>query len=58
MGEKLDRTKGDKLGAGSSFTLPAKHAHYLWNEEETIVLLTATGPWGITYIDQKDAPRK
>lgn len=58
MGEKLDRTKGDKLGAGSSFTLPANHAHYLWNEEETIVLLTATGPWGITYINPKDDPRK
>lgn len=58
MGEKLDRTKGDKLGAGSSFTLPAGHAHYLWNEEETIVLLTATGPWNITYINPKDDPRK
>ncbi len=58
MGQKLDRTKGDKLGAGSSFTLPAGHAHYLWNEEETVVLLTATGPWNITYIDPKDDPRK
>ncbi len=57
MGEKLDRTKGDKLGAGSSFTLPAGHAHYLWNEEETIVLLTATGPWNITYINPEDDPR-
>ncbi|PPC98337.1 MAG: hypothetical protein CTY31_13560 [Hyphomicrobium sp.] len=58
MGEKLDRTKGDKLGAGSSFTLPSGHAHYLWNEEETIVLLTATGPWNITYINPEDDPRK
>ena len=57
MGEKLDRTKGDILGAGSSFTLPAGHAHYLWNEEETIVLLTATGPWNITYINPEDDPR-
>lgn len=58
MGDKLDRQKGDKLGAGSSFTLPAGHAHYLWNEEETIVLLTATGPWNITYINPADDPRK
>jgi quercetin dioxygenase-like cupin family protein len=58
MGEKLDRTKGDKLGAGSSFTLPGGHAHYLWNEEETVVLLTATGPWNITYINPDDDPRK
>ena len=58
MGEKLDRQKGDKLGAGASFTLPAGHAHYLWNEEETVVLLTATGPWNITYINPDDDPRK
>lgn len=58
MGEKLDRKKGDKLGAGSSFTLPAGHAHYLWNEEETVVLLTATGPWNITYTNPADDPRK
>lgn len=58
MGAKLDRAKGEKLGAGSSFTLPAGHAHYLWNEEETIVLLTATGPWNITYINPTDDPRK
>lgn len=58
MGEKLDRRKGDKLGAGSSFTLPAGHAHYLWNEEETVVLLTATGPWNIKYINPDDDPRK
>ncbi len=57
MGDKLDRTKGEKLGAGASFTLPSNHAHYLWNEEETVVLLTATGPWNITYTDPKDDPR-
>lgn len=58
MGEKLDRQKGDKLGAGASFTLPADHPHYLWNEEETVVLLTATGPWNIKYVNPDDDPRK
>ena len=58
MGEKLDRQKADKLGVGASFTLPAGHAHYLWNEDETVVLLTATGPWNITYINPDDDPRK
>lgn len=58
MGDKLDRNKGDKLGTGASFTLPADHAHYLWNEEETVVLLTATGPWNIKYINPDDDPRK
>jgi quercetin dioxygenase-like cupin family protein len=58
MGEKLDRNKGDKLGVGASFTLPAGHAHYLWNEDETVILLTATGPWSITYVNPDDDPRK
>ncbi|WP_409562349.1 cupin domain-containing protein [Hyphomicrobium sp. MC8b] len=58
MGEKLDREKGSKLGVGASFTLPAGHAHYLWNQEESVVLLTATGPWNIKYINPADDPRK
>ena len=58
VGEKFDREKGNVLEAGSSFTLPAKTAHYMWNDEEVVVLLVATGPWNITYTDPKDDPRK
>ena len=58
MGEKLNREKGDETGVGGSFTLPAGHPHYLWNEDESVVLLTATGPWNITYINPDDDPRK
>ncbi|ODA68180.1 hypothetical protein A7A08_01351 [Methyloligella halotolerans] len=57
-GEKLDRDKGDELDVGASFTLPAEHPHYLWNEDETVVLLTATGPWNIKYTNPDDDPRK
>ncbi len=57
IGEKFDREKGDMLDAGSSFTLPANRAHYLWNDQEVVVLLVATGPWNITYTDPKDDPR-
>ncbi len=59
MGEKFDAQKGEMLNAGSSFALPAKHTHYVWTEnEETIVELVATGPWGIHYINPADDPRK
>lgn len=59
MGETFDAAKGELLSAGSGFLLPAGHAHYLWTtDEETIVQLVATGPWGITYTDPKDDPRK
>ena len=58
MGEKFDAQKGEVLNAGSSFTLPAEHTHYVWTtDEETVVSLIATGPWGITYADPKDDPR-
>lgn len=59
MGEKFDAEKGEVLNAGSSFSLPADHTHYVWTtDEETVVQLIATGPWGITYINPDDDPRK
>ena len=57
VGETFDRDKVDMIDTGSSFILPAKRAHYLWNDEETIVLLTATGPWSVDYVNPKDDPR-
>lgn len=56
-GKKFDRSKAEWVEQGSSFILPANHAHYLYNDKEVIVLLVATGPWGLTYIDPKDDPR-
>ncbi|MGJ0396640.1 MAG: cupin domain-containing protein [Methylocystis sp.] len=59
MGEKFDAQKGGVLNAGASFALPAGHAHFVWTtDEETIVELIATGPWGIAYADPKEDPRK
>jgi quercetin dioxygenase-like cupin family protein len=59
MGEKFDAQTGELLNAGASFSLPANHAHYVWTtDEETIVELIATGPWGITYTDPKQDPRQ
>lgn len=59
MGEIFDTNKGEMLKTGSSFVLPAGHTHYVWTtDEETIVQLIATGPWGITYTNPNDDPRK
>jgi quercetin dioxygenase-like cupin family protein len=59
MGEKFDPQKGEMLKAGSLLALPANHAHYVWTgDEEVIVQIEATGPWGITYINPADDPRK
>lgn len=59
LGETFDTKKGEILKTGSSFVLPAGHIHYVWTtDEETIIELIATGPWGITYINPTDDPRK
>ena len=59
FGEKFDAQKGEMLKAGSLFTLPAKHAHYVWTiGEETIVQVQASGPWGVDYVNPADDPRK
>ncbi|WP_027156600.1 cupin domain-containing protein [Methylobacter luteus] len=59
MGETFDMKKGEMLKTGSSFVLPAGHTHYVWTtDEETIVQLIATGPWGITYTNPTHDPRK
>lgn len=58
MGTTFNKQTGKILNAGESFVLPAGHAHYVWTtDEETIVELTATGPWGISYINPEDDPR-
>ncbi|MEM7525720.1 MAG: cupin domain-containing protein [Pseudomonadota bacterium] len=56
-GETFDKSEGKMLGAGSTFVLPAGHAHFLWSTDEVIALLTATGPWSIAYVDPSDDPR-
>ncbi|MEM7211737.1 MAG: cupin domain-containing protein [Pseudomonadota bacterium] len=56
-GKEFDKSGGKMLGAGSTFVLPAGHAHFLWNEEEVIALLTATGPRNINYVNAADDPR-
>ena len=59
IGEIFDTKKGEILKTGSSFVLPAGHTHFVWTtDEETIVELIATGPWGITYTNPSDDPRK
>jgi quercetin dioxygenase-like cupin family protein len=58
MGKTFDKNKGEILKAGSSFVLPTGHTHYVWTtDEETIVELIATGPWGIAYTNPDDDPR-
>jgi hypothetical protein len=35
-----------------------KTNHFVWTQEEVIVQLNGTGPWGVTYVNPADDPRK
>ena len=46
------------LEEGALFAMPPGMAHYVFTEEETVVQLSSVGPWGITYLNAADDPRK
>ena len=57
-GDKLDRAKTKALTAGSVAIMQPKTTHFAWNQEETVVQVHGMGPWGVTYVNQADDPRK
>lgn len=58
MGDKFDVTKGKALPKGSFSVMPAKTNHFAFTKEETVVQVHGMGPWGITYVNPADDPRK
>jgi hypothetical protein len=58
VGDKLDPQQSMPLTPGSIMLLQPKTNHFAWNTEEVVVQLNGTGPWGITYVNPADDPRK
>ena len=58
MGDKLDSAKAKAYPAGSFMVTPAKTNHYAMAKGETIVEVSALGPFAITYVNPDDDPRK
>lgn len=58
MGDKLDEKKGEELKAGGYLHMPKGMHHYAWFTQETILQNNGIGPTGITYVNEKDDPRK
>jgi quercetin dioxygenase-like cupin family protein len=58
MGDKLDEKKADAIKAGGVLLMPKGMHHYAWFSEETVIQGNGVGPTGITYINEKDDPRK
>jgi mannose-6-phosphate isomerase-like protein (cupin superfamily) len=58
MGEKFDQTAGRELSVGSFAMMPQGTRHFAWTKGETILQLHGIGPWGVTYVNPNDDPRK
>lgn len=58
MGDKLDRAKTKALSAGAIAIMQPKTTHFAWTKDETIVQVHGMGPWGVTYVNPGDDPRK
>ena len=58
VGDKLDPQKTMPLQPGDLMIMQPQTHHFAWTKEEVVVQLNGTGPWGITYINPADDPRK
>jgi len=56
MGEKFDAATLKPVGAGGMFTAQAKMPHYIQAKGETIIQVTAMGPFVLNYVNPADAP--
>jgi len=46
------------LSPGDMMIMQPKTNHFAWTKEEVVVQLNGMGPWGVTYVDPADDPRK
>jgi hypothetical protein len=58
MGDKLDKRKTKPLERGASLPLPARTTHYAWTSSETVIQVSGTGPFVMTYADPANDPGK
>lgn len=57
-GEEFDRDGTTELPQGSFAVMAPGEPMFGYTEEETVLQLHGTGPWGIEYINPEDDPRK
>jgi anti-sigma factor ChrR (cupin superfamily) len=57
-GDKLDSEKGMPLSPGDMMIMQPKTNHFAWTKGEVVVQLNGMGPWGVTYVNPADDPRK
>ena len=58
QGERWDDSKLVRLNAGDFMHMPPGTRHFALATGETVIQLHSTGPWGVTYVNPADDPRK
>jgi hypothetical protein len=58
MGEKFDKAAGKAMPAGTFGYMKEGVRHFAFTKGQTIIQLHGNGPWGITYVNAADDPRK
>lgn len=57
-GKEFDREKTHELRQGGVAIMAPGEPMFGYTEEETVIQLHGTGPWGIQYLNPEDDPRK
>jgi hypothetical protein len=57
-GEKFDKSGMHALTVGSYTKMPKEVRHFVWAKGETIVQVSAMGPFALTYVNPADDPRQ
>lgn len=57
-GEKFDEPNARKLGPGGFVDLPPNAYHYAFATVDTVIQISAEGPFGIRYANPADDPSK
>ena len=57
-GDKLDKSKMEKMPTGSFVQMPKTMRHSVVANGETIIQVNGVGPFEISYVNPADDPRK
>jgi len=57
VGAKFDPAAGQVLSAGSYTAMPKGVRHFAWAVGATVLQVSATGPFAVTYVNKADDPR-
>jgi hypothetical protein len=58
VGETFNASAGRELGAGGYAEMPRTVRHFAWAVGETVVQISAIGPFEVNYVNPTDDPRK